>query len=190
MSSPDEYIQKLKYMNVKQQRELIHVKKFYVNQWNRDQVLKEQDEKARRAESEKRKILAKARIQKLKETKFQHEKEEQESLERFLKVQDVKSARIQRELNFESTSSATKHLNRMNVILRQLEQYSESLLREYARDESHALDQISHFLSDVTSRRDDNKLRKRFELELMKELTEKHNNRKKFSLDDTCNTIF
>ena len=77
----------------------------------------------------------------------------------------------------------------MNVILRQLEQYSESLLREYARDESHALDQISHFLSDVTSRRDDNKLRKRFELELMKELTEKHNNRKKFSLDDSCDTI-
>ncbi len=78
MSSPDEYIQKLKYMNVKQQREIIHVKKFYENQWNHDKVLKEQDQRARRDRSEKRKILAKARIQKLKETKLLHEKETDE----------------------------------------------------------------------------------------------------------------
>ena len=77
------------------------------------------------------------------------------------------------------TSSAMKHLNQMNVMSRQLEQYSESLLREYARDESQALDQISQALSEVTK---DDKLRKRLEA-TVEELTEKHNDRKGFSLE-------
>ena len=77
------------------------------------------------------------------------------------------------------TSSVMKDLNQMNVMSRQLEQYSESLLREYARDESQALDQISQVLSEVTK---DDKLRKRLE-STVEELTEKHNNRKGFSMD-------
>ena len=82
------------------------------------------------------------------------------------------------------TSAATKTVNRMCFISHELEKHSENLLREYARDESLALDQISSSISAAKSfktLRHDNKLVKRLDSTVL-ELAEKHSKMVGFSL--------
>jgi len=112
MSNSDEFIQKLKNLNVKEQRELIHVKRFYENQWNHDKEMKVKDRQARLEKSTVRKYRAKVRLEKLKEAKIRDRKKTEKSLKRFQEVQGVKRARIQKELNFEATVREARAVER------------------------------------------------------------------------------